>query len=293
MFKGNDVIAYKETINHTFTSEEVAGLTIGFSLQYFNEKFTGATEQEKIAAAIASGRGGDKTEELKVSFPKKPEDPAVTPTDFVSSDVTTNSVVLKWTAGSAKGKYWVVYVDNKKFGTTSKTLTVNDALYGSALAGLSLNFTVKEFNDTYADADTADKSGKGSAASSQVKVDFPEEPAITPTSITQGEVSKDSGTINWNRGSKFGKSTTIEYADGVSVGRDYTEGTDYTLTDKIFGEALAGKKIKFTLREYNDVYEGNTSRDKANAAERSKKGSDPSEAIEIEFPSQLKIKKAR
>lgn len=172
LFKGNDAIAYKETNTHTFTSEEVAGLTIGFSLQYLNEKISGANEQEKIDKALANENKGDKTEELKVKFPNPPVGKA---TDLQAHGTTYNNTTITFTRPPGYQSA-VAYADDKPIAYIEgdRIETTNEEY-----AGKTVNFAVECYNEPFEGKDNTEQmnnaiaSKRGGGKSDILPVEFP------------------------------------------------------------------------------------------------------------------------
>lgn len=293
-------IKYIETNKITITDETFNGKTIKFTVTAYPRKYTGKDEAEEIKNAQNSGEASPKSDVLSVEFLLRPS----VPTNIRVEDLTSKSATVLCDAGSENGVAWVGHRNNdgdedpkeaKVLDYTEKReIKLTPEFVGvPSLAGMTIIYYFQEFNvkgQGETDQDKAkylNENELGSEWTSALKIVFPKESvAETPTNIKEDEVTSNSGSITWTRGSSNGKSTTIEYNDGSSVGIDYTEETTYTLTDKIFGESLAGKNIKFTLIEYNDTYPGATSKNKADNAQKSKKGSPASEPLTIEFPSE-------
>lgn len=174
LFKGDTAIAYKETLNHTFTDDSVAGTTQPFSLQYFDEKFTGTNDQEKIDKALASGRGGDKTVELEVTFPLPPVGKA---TNLQAHATTSDHTTIDFTA-PAGFKSAVVYADDKAIAYIEEArVEITDVSY----AGKTVNFAVECYNEPFKGKDNTEQmnnaiaSERGGGKSDVLPVEFPAE----------------------------------------------------------------------------------------------------------------------
>jgi len=151
------------------------------------------------------------------------------PTDLSTSNITTTSIDLSWTAPTYTGNsaidyYKVYYADGTIAGTTDGTSDTSISISGLT-ADTSYDFYVITLNT---DSNESGASGSAGATTASASPD-------PPTDLSTSNITTTSIDLSWNTPSYTGSSAisfyNIYYADGSSAGTtDGTSDTSITIT---------------------------------------------------------------
>lgn len=276
-------IMYTDKTSIKLTDENFEGKTLKFAVVPYADKF------KDIADAEANGKPGTMSDWLEVTFPVSK---GTKPTAVKFGTVTATDAPLNWTAGSSKGKSWLVYAsigtntDPEKatvhIYTTYKNLTLNEANLGEATAGKHLNVWVKELNKTFKDEADALANGDGEF-SDMVSTDFLDDKIGKATDLAAHGTTYNHTTIDFTKPDGF--QSAVLYADDVPIAYDEDGRIEVTNDD------YAGKTIDFTVVCYKEKFIGVDDTEKMNKAVESGRGGDKSDVLPVEFPPKDSSKK--
>lgn len=190
MVQPYEITGYTTDTSFRITSPSYPGTTVNFTVTAFAVDYPGETVMDKAQNALESGEGSEVSDPYEMKFPLRP----AIPTDVEVTTLESEKAIVKWKAGSPRGKAWIAHSypldkppsDDPKDAVVmwydeDKELILTPAFVGvESLAGLTIKLALQEYDTTGKGDNDVDKAkdlnenGLGSEWTDFIEIKFPE-----------------------------------------------------------------------------------------------------------------------